>query len=102
MPYESAREIYQLLESNPDAGIVITTHHRPDADALGSSLGLLHFLSPKFKNIHVVSPTDFAPFLNWMPGASSVISDESEPEKARELMSAAEIVFCLDFNHLSR
>ena len=36
-------ELKPLLLANTKPKIVITTHHKPDADALGSSLGLYNF-----------------------------------------------------------
>ena len=36
--------------------IVIVTHVSPDGDALGSSLGLYHFLEGQEKNVHVIVP----------------------------------------------
>jgi phosphoesterase RecJ-like protein len=41
-------EINTLL--NPENKIVILTHYNPDGDAIGSSLGLKHYL--KAKGIH--------------------------------------------------
>ena len=43
--------------------IVIVTHVSPDGDAIGSSLGLLHFLETQGKNVHVVVPNAFPDFL---------------------------------------
>lgn len=84
--------------------IVITTHHKPDADALGSSLGLSHFLR-KLNNhkVTILSPSDYPRFLNWMPGQSDVvIFDPKFPELSKPYTDDADLVFCLDFNSLSR
>lgn len=53
--------------------IVIVTHVSPDGDALGSSLGLLHFLETQEKNVHIIVPNAFPDFLRWMPGAKDII-----------------------------
>jgi hypothetical protein len=84
--------------------IAITTHHKPDADALGSSLALALYLRKKGHTAHVVTPSDYPGFLNWMPGESSVlVYDESKPwEHLKALFLEADVVFCLDFNSLSR
>lgn len=37
--------------------IVITTHHKPDGDAMGSSLALYHFLHNAGHQVTVVAPT---------------------------------------------
>ncbi|MBI1307803.1 MAG: bifunctional oligoribonuclease/PAP phosphatase NrnA [Bacteroidetes bacterium] len=82
--------------------IVITTHHKPDADALGSTLGLYHFLKSLGHRVSPVSPTDYATFLQWMPGNEDVINFEESEEVCSELVETADLIFCLDFNDLSR
>lgn len=93
-------EVYPLL-SQP-ARIVITTHQKPDPDALGSSLALYHLLCQLGHQVAVVSPTNWADFLKWMPGADSVIDFESQREKALTELKAATILFCLDYNIFDR
>lgn len=81
---------------------MITTHHKPDADALGSSLGLYHFLKSMGVASTVVSPTDYGDFLKWMPEENTVVNFEAEEAKASQLVAEADFVFCLDFNALKR
>lgn len=82
--------------------VVITTHHKPDGDALGSSLGLMHVLKALGHRVNVVSPSEFPAFLNWMDGSNEVIDFIKSPKIAKEIFSKAEVVFCLDFNDPSR
>jgi bifunctional oligoribonuclease and PAP phosphatase NrnA len=82
--------------------IVITTHQKPDGDAMGSSLGLFHFLEQFGHTVQVISPTNWASFLNWMPGCKKVMDYERDSEKANKLLNEADWIFCLDFNTLSR
>ena len=84
--------------------IVITTHHKPDADALGSSLALALYLRKKGHDATVITPSDYPGFLSWMPGQSTVLAyDSARPwENLKSAFMQAEIVFCLDFNSLSR
>ncbi|CAN5419227.1 bifunctional oligoribonuclease/PAP phosphatase NrnA [soil metagenome] len=86
--------------------VVIVTHFKPDADALGSSLGLAGFLKKKGHKVNVVTPSDYPTFLSWMPGNEGVISLSNESEepfiKAKKAIAAAEIIFCLDFSNFSR
>lgn len=95
-------EIKPLLEAAVKPKVIITTHHKPDADALGSSLGLYNYLLKKGINAHVVSPTDYGDFLKWMPNENSVINFEEFEEKSHDLVSDADLIFCLDFNALKR
>ncbi len=82
--------------------IVITTHHKPDGDAMGSSLGLYNYLIQQGHHTTVITPTDYPDFLSWMPGNEEVIIYTEETEKSAQLVAAANIIFCLDFNALSR
>ncbi len=81
---------------------VITSHQKPDGDAMGSSLALYHFLVQLGHDVTVVSPTNWAQFLNWMPGTDKVIDFEHNKEQSTRLVNDADYVFCLDFNILHR
>lgn len=82
--------------------ILITTHHKPDADALGSSLALWAYLNKKGHQTTVVAPSDYPSFLQWMPGESSVIVYEGNEPHCDALAAQCDILFCLDFNGYSR
>lgn len=82
--------------------IVITTHHKPDGDALGSSLGIYHWLKAKGHQVDVVLSSDFPNFLDWLPGREDVIIYPEAREKADLLFEKADIIFCLDYSALSR
>lgn len=83
--------------------VVIVTHHKPDADALGSSLGLSGFLKKRGHHVSVITPSDYPSFLNWMPGNDEVIIyQEAKKEEIFSLISQAEMIFCLDFSALGR
>lgn len=83
--------------------VVITTHHKPDADALGSSLGLANFLNKRGHQAQVITPTDYPKFLHWMKGNDEVmIFNEGHEEESAQLVKEADIIFCLDFSRLDR
>jgi len=82
--------------------IVIVSHVSPDGDAIGSSLGLYHFLTSQDKNVHVIVPNAFPDFLKWMPGAKDVIQYNRYKDFADKLILEADVICCLDFNVLSR
>jgi len=82
--------------------IIITTHQKPDGDAMGSSLGLYHFLVQFSHTVTVISPTNWADFLEWMPGINVVVDYEANKRKCYQLIEEADILFCLDFNILHR
>jgi len=82
--------------------IVIITHTSPDGDALGSSLGLYHFLMEYGKQVKVIVPNEFPKFLQWMPGSDQIIIAEENLSLAVEAINAAKLIFFLDFNLLKR
>lgn len=69
---------------------------------MGSSLGLYHFLIQLGHQVTVISPTNWAQFLDWLPGCDRVIDFDKFREAALEKMNEAEVLFCLDFNVLHR
>ncbi|MCE7055021.1 bifunctional oligoribonuclease/PAP phosphatase NrnA [Algoriphagus sp. AGSA1] len=84
--------------------IFITTHVKPDADALGSSLGMANYLVKKGHEVTVVTPTDYPSFLNWMKGNDEVL-DFSNPQHtalATKKLEEADVIFCMDFSVLKR
>ncbi len=93
-------EIYPLLQE--PRKVVITTHQKPDGDAMGSSLGLYHFLVQLGHQVTVISPTNWADFLDWMPDSKKVLDYERQTAEANRAIEAADWIFCLDFNTLSR
>ncbi|MEO5980179.1 MAG: bifunctional oligoribonuclease/PAP phosphatase NrnA [Chryseolinea sp.] len=83
--------------------MVILTHFNPDADALGSSLGLSRYLTKKGHSVVVITPSDYPDFISWMPDSGEVVVFKKDrPEKCARLISEADTVFCLDFSSLNR
>jgi phosphoesterase RecJ-like protein len=97
---QEIKNIFPLL-SHP-RNVVITTHQKPDGDAMGSSLAMYHFLKQLGHNVTVISPTNWASFLNWMPAVKLVLDYEVQTEKSNIAIDAADWIFCLDFNTMSR
>ena len=97
---ENALKLKNLLTTPKK--IVITTHRGPDGDAMGSSLGLMHLLKQFRHNVHVITPNSYADFLHWMPGNEDVIVFEDNEEEAKQITENADLIFLLDFSHISR
>jgi len=51
--------------------------------------------------VTVIVPNNFPGFLRWMPGASKIIINKQNPEKAKRIMKEADLLICLDFNQAS-
>ncbi|MEZ4971477.1 MAG: bifunctional oligoribonuclease/PAP phosphatase NrnA [Flavobacteriaceae bacterium] len=82
--------------------IVIIPHKNPDGDAIGSSLGLWHYLKGKGQDANVIVPNDFPKFLKWMPGHEQIVNFERDSPTASSLIKNATVICTLDFNHLGR
>ena len=96
----SISELKELL-ATPQK-IVITTHHKPDGDAMGSSLGLYAYLIQMGHHVKVITPTDYPYFLHWLPNNAEVMIYTEQTTEAARLVEEAALIFCLDFNTLSR
>jgi phosphoesterase RecJ-like protein len=92
----------KALLSSPKK-IAIIPHTNPDADALGSSLGLRGYLIKTGHEVNVISPTEYPKFLNWMEGHGDVmVLDQKNEPDIDFILKNSEIIFCLDFNGLKR
>lgn len=100
MNTSDTHKIKKLLSTAKN--IVITTHKNPDGDAIGSSLALCHYLNSIGHSATVITPNDYPDFLKWMPGETSIVKYDSSTETANAMINNADLIFTLDFNHLSR
>lgn len=89
------------LLSSPKS-IVIVPHKNPDGDAIGSTLALCSYLSKKGHDAIVIAPNDYPHFLKWLPGQDDVLVYNAFAKAAKEKIQQADLIFTLDFNHLSR
>lgn len=97
---KKAEELKQFL--GQARNIVITTHQKPDGDAMGSSLALYNYLQPLGHNVRVISPTEFPNYFSYLPGCGEVWNYLENPNLSQIAIGEAELIFCLDFNDLSR
>ncbi|MBR6017192.1 MAG: DHH family phosphoesterase [Paludibacteraceae bacterium] len=89
--------------------IVILTHMSPDGDAMGSALGMQHYLSGLYsisecneRSVRVIVPNTYPDFLAWMPGAEQVLIYDEHTEDADRLIREADLIICTDFNEPKR
>ena len=98
---ELINQLDTLLKQTKKA--VIVTHINPDGDAIGSSLAWAGFLRDKYKiEVSVVVPNRFPDFLKWMYGSNDINVYYDGRKHVEQIISDAELVFCLDFNTLKR
>lgn len=100
MDESQIHQIHSLL-SKPKR-IAIIGHKNPDGDAIGSCLALAHVLNKLGHTTKVIMPNAHPKFLEWLPGADSILQYENNAKASDALLSDMEVVFTLDFNSLSR
>ncbi|AXT60472.1 bifunctional oligoribonuclease/PAP phosphatase NrnA [Aquimarina sp. AD10] len=94
------KEVKELLNSSKK--IIITAHKNPDGDAIGSSLALYHYLNGIGHDVTVIMPNEYPEFLKWIPGEHTIIKFSMDTEIATTKIQEADLIFTLDYNHLSR
>lgn len=97
---EKIQQVKRLIEKHDR--FVILTHTSPDGDAIGSSLGLFHFLNEIEKQVTLIVPNQYPDFLSWMEGAKDIVVYEDYKEFADAAIAEAEVIFFLDFNAIKR
>jgi len=100
MNIKDLARVKRLLSSQKK--IVIVSHKNPDGDAIGSSLGLYHFLIKLNHEVNVIMPNDYPDFLKWMPNQNIIMDFENDSDLAKRLIEDSDIIFTLDFNSLER
>ena len=82
--------------------IVIVPHKNPDGDAIGSTLGLYHYLLKGNHDVNIISPNDYPEFLKWIPGENTILKHDSQTEACDAKINEADLIFTLDFNAFHR
>ena len=96
---ESLREL--LAPANRK--IVIVAHTNPDGDAVGSSLAWAEVLRGMGHEVTCIVPNKYPYFLDWMPGIGQVVVFKNDTAAdAVRAIAEADLLFCLDFNAVSR
>ena len=100
LSHEECERLQSLIASSEN--IVICCHVNPDGDAIGSSLGWAEYLRSLGKNPTVIVPDQYPDFLQWLPNTEKIIRYDKHKEQADILLAMCDLLFCLDFNTLSR
>ena len=92
----------QML-STPGLRAAIVSHTNPDGDAVGSSLAWAGALRALGHEATCIVPNKYPYFLDWMPGIEEVVVFRNDTEgRAARALAEADLIFCLDFNAVSR
>ncbi|WP_067150466.1 DHH family phosphoesterase [Pseudotamlana agarivorans] len=100
MNNQDISSIKQLLATPKK--IVIVAHKNPDGDAIGSTLGLYHYLLKHQHKAQVIVPNDYPNFLKWVPGNDHILIYDAQTSASEALINEADIIFTLDFNAFHR
>lgn len=82
--------------------IILVSHKNPDGDTLGASLAMFHFLRSKGLQVETIVPNHYPAFYAWMPGIEEMHVFEGHAAEVKGLIREADLIFCLDFNNMSR
>ena len=94
------------LESAIDAASipVIVTHAKPDGDAMGSSIAMLHFLRSRGKDKSRIVLSDPWPgYLSFLiTEEDAVLVHSSNQKETLDMIESSDLIICLDFNAFHR
>jgi len=93
-------DIAEFLAQRPD--IVITNHHNPDGDAVGSATALCGVLMQLGFRVKMIMPNDYSANLKWMVLNEEVLFYDQSEEEADTYIENAQLMIHLDYNNPSR
>jgi phosphoesterase RecJ-like protein len=82
--------------------IAIFSHRNPDGDAIGSSLGMKHFLDQLGHTTHVFFPSEYPEEFGFLPDAEDILIWDIHTEECKQVLPKKDVFIFLDFNALSR
>jgi phosphoesterase RecJ-like protein len=82
--------------------IVVTSHHNPDGDAIGSILALTLLLKKMGQKAIPIVPSDYPGFLKWMAGNEQILVYEKDQTKVNSALASADVIFCMDYSAIHR
>ena len=103
-PDKSALASLLEMISNAES-ISITSHIRPDGDAVGSTVAMLHFLLRQGKDARIIlphqTPRTVGFLLESVPQGRMIIHEDS-PEEALSAIRHSDLLISLDYNDFRR
>ncbi len=102
IPQNSIDALRKQLEQEVNQKIVIVAHTNPDGDAIGSSLAWARVLRKLGYSPSCIVPNRYPYFLGWIEGIEEILNYKDNTEEVTQIVEQADIIFCLDFNALSR
>lgn len=93
-------ELRDFLAERPD--IVVTNHHNPDGDAVGSATALTGVLMQLGFRVKMIMPNDYSANLKWMSLSEEVLFYDQSENEADTYLENADLLIHLDYNNPSR
>ena len=84
---------------------VIVTHMKPDGDALGCSISMYSYIVSNGGSAKIVLPHRYPSNLDFLTSgeiSEDICIHEETSEEATEIIAAADLIICLDFNAFHR
>lgn len=94
------KEVQKILQEA--SSVMIVAHRSPDGDSIGSSVGMYHYLKNKGITTQICHPDPAPYFLKWMNGVDTILNFEENKDQTTAAINNADVLFCLDFNTMSR
>ena len=103
----NTHNIQKLVSLITKAGkIAVVSHMKPDGDALGSCLGMYHFLSACGKeDKRIILPNCTPSYLDFLMDretARKLLIHDLKPAQAEAAIAESDLIICLDFNAFHR
>ncbi len=92
-------DLLKLLDAKDN--FVISTHIRPDGDAIGSQLAMYFLLKRMGKQVAMINSDPPAYNLYWLPGASDIVQFNGDLDQ-RQRIALADVVLVVDTNSAER
>lgn len=99
---ESLEQLREMLGSGPKK-ISLLCHTNPDGDTIGAALAWRSYLERLGHKTWCIAPNRYPYFLEWMTDISYVgVFKEDHDDAMRKFILESDIIFCMDFNDISR
>lgn len=85
--------------------VALLTHMHPDGDAMGSTIGMFHYLESLGKECRIILNDRYPHFLEFMVDPqvqTSLLVHEEDPVGVKAYLERCDLTFCMDFNRFSR
>lgn len=103
MPETLPRQAGPILDLISQANrIVLTTHHKPDGDAIGSLLGMYLLLQKMGHEAQAIVPSACPSFLEWLPATDALLNAEDHPDEAQAKIAGSDLLVALDYSQWER